>query len=1004
MFPIKPLLGAILAPALALSLAACGGDSTSYTVTTSAGEGGAISPAQRTVNAGQSTTFSINPLSGYRINQVSGCNGQLSGRNYEIAEVTQDCQVNASFEIQTYAVTTEFNFGDQQPNEAMLPTIDPESVDVLYNQQQTFELRLPDDKWTFNTATGCPVSMFRIQAGTNISITTRPILRSCTLELDITPPDPNKGYEISADIANGNAYLEGPERPSDSFSYGEQVQIDLQPVGERDLIRFTPSATNCEFQQDGTSVTITVLGNCHFSALFLAEGEHNFASNSLLRAFRDAQDLAPEDHLTEALVAAVDSVDLFTDESVVLNLDGIQAAQSLTSLAFRTVQADLAPLTALPLTTLKVEKVEYNGPLSLEPLKTMPLRHLQLTFFEATQQDYDLLSGLSDLRSLNLSSNRGLQKIDFVEHLSELETLTLSQSGVVDIRPVLQSGLPLHPGTAHFTVNGCASLEQPVTQDVIDELETDGVSTSVGSNSNLSLCPDASDYYSGTLTADLNTDQLSLDWTSDADDVVSCAVYYNLHAQQPRVMDAEITPCGVTGSETLTVDLDVQQVDLYINDGLFPVPVKLASTQVDSTNDSTQLRLAAVDWGQTTFKANPYLVPGRSALLRAHVIADSSATLPVVSASLRLGGTSDNQDFDQPAEIPAAPVFDSLDGSYQLQIPAEFMQQGLEIDISMDGAPIYTVEPTFADPNTLYLTVVPMVVDGVVPDIPSNEELARTIKEYWPIGEVVIERRSQFEVEDSNSLIGARDLLYMLRDLHAQEGAQHYYHGFFNIDALDTRDAAGVAFRPGRVGVTWDSPYGVEGTFAHELGHNFSVGHIDCGGPTSVEVQYPYAPEFMGSIGVNHDFSEIYGSEQRADVMSYCDPSFTSDWVYEKAQDHLTANPPRPFNAAKAFDATVLSQPTYSTYISGVIDQVEGNSRILSHFELNQAAGRENYGPFLMIATDSNGQKIERNFAIEQISESTSETNGYFNVRLPAYDIRDVQILYQGKEVLRVQL
>ncbi|RUO30023.1 hypothetical protein CWE12_08670 [Aliidiomarina sedimenti] len=1014
MYTTKPLLGAILASTLALTLVACGGGgdddggSTSYTVTTSAGQGGSISPEQRTVNAGESTSFTIDPLTGYQIAQVSGCNGQLSGGTYNIAEVNADCQVTASFETRTLELTTEFDFGDHQVSADNMPTISPESVTVDYNKEQTFELTMPGPGWTLNSSSGCKIDTATEQNNINFTLTTAPILKDCNLVLTITPPGSSAGYEISADIVNGRAKLDGNYRSTDAFSYGEKVTVNLEAFGEgRELVRFQPSSASCDFERDGNSVTITVFDNCHFSALFLAADEHSFASNHMVRAFRNALSIEPEEHMTAAMVASVESVDLLNSPAVVLDLDGIQAALDLTSLSFRTLAADLAPLATLPLTTLKVEKIQYSGPADLEPLKAMPLQHLELTFFEASQSDYEsALSPLSELRTLNLSNSRGLERIDFMHTYSHLTTLNLSNTGVLDIRPALDSGL-VHRPEASFSVSGCASLEQPVTQNAKNNLEGFGVHTNIGSRSNWDMCPLPDDYYNNLgdlFNATLNADQLSVDWMLfDNHGDVSCELHYNLHKQQPRIADAEIPTCGTIGNETMTVDFDVQTVDMYLNDGLFPDPIKVGLTkEVVSTNDSTQLRLAAVEWGQTVFKTNPYLVPGRSAMLRAHVIADGEPTALPMTAELRLNGSPvANGNFTTPASIPAEPVYEDGGSGYQLIIPAQFMEEGLEIDFTLDGDLIYTAEPAFADPTTLSITIVPMVVNGVAPTIPSDEELAETIKTYWPVGEVEIERRSPVIVSDAGGDIAILDILYNLRDLHTQEGAQHYYHGFFDIEALNNKNASGVAFISGLVGVSWDSNLN---TFAHELGHNFSLGHIDCGSPEQIEMNYPYPTDQMGSIFINYDHSQLYTPDLAKDLMSYCSPRLISDWVYEKAQDYLAINAPQPFTAAQAFDSTVLSQPTYSTYVSGVIDQVNGNSRVLSHSELSQPAGRENYGPFVMIATDSNGQTFERNFAIEQTSENDSQTNGYFNVRLPAYDIRDVQVLYQGKEVLRVQL
>jgi hypothetical protein len=77
----------------------------SYTVSTSAGTGGSISPASRTVNYNGTTTFTITPDTGYSISSVTGCGGSLSGSTYTTGAITAACTVTAAFTINTYTLT-----------------------------------------------------------------------------------------------------------------------------------------------------------------------------------------------------------------------------------------------------------------------------------------------------------------------------------------------------------------------------------------------------------------------------------------------------------------------------------------------------------------------------------------------------------------------------------------------------------------------------------------------------------------------------------------------------------------------------------------------------------------------------------------------------------------------------------------------------------------------------------------------------------------------------------
>lgn len=65
--------------------------------TASAGTGGTILPASRTVADGLSTTFTVTPSTGYVIDGISGCNGSLSGSTYTTGNLNANCAISVSF-------------------------------------------------------------------------------------------------------------------------------------------------------------------------------------------------------------------------------------------------------------------------------------------------------------------------------------------------------------------------------------------------------------------------------------------------------------------------------------------------------------------------------------------------------------------------------------------------------------------------------------------------------------------------------------------------------------------------------------------------------------------------------------------------------------------------------------------------------------------------------------------------------------------------------------------
>lgn len=78
----------------------------SYTVSTSAGSGGSLSPASRSVQSGQTTTFTVSANAGYSIASVSGCGGSLSGSTYTTGSITANCTLTA-----TFVLSNQVNWG-----------------------------------------------------------------------------------------------------------------------------------------------------------------------------------------------------------------------------------------------------------------------------------------------------------------------------------------------------------------------------------------------------------------------------------------------------------------------------------------------------------------------------------------------------------------------------------------------------------------------------------------------------------------------------------------------------------------------------------------------------------------------------------------------------------------------------------------------------------------------------------------------------------------------------
>ena len=143
-----------------------------YTVTPSAGIGGAISPSTpQAIEEGSTTTFEVTADSGYEIESVGGtCDGTLSGSTFTTAPVTESCTVVVSFALlPTYIVTPSASSGG---------SISPDTPQsVLKGARTSFSLT-PDAGYELEDITGsCGGSL----SGT--TFTTSPVSKDCTVDV-----------------------------------------------------------------------------------------------------------------------------------------------------------------------------------------------------------------------------------------------------------------------------------------------------------------------------------------------------------------------------------------------------------------------------------------------------------------------------------------------------------------------------------------------------------------------------------------------------------------------------------------------------------------------------------------------------------------------------------------------------------------------------------------------------------------------------------------------------
>jgi len=159
-----------------------------------------------------------------------------------------------------------------------------------------------------------------------------------------------------------------------------------------------------------------------------------------------------------------------------------------------------------------------------------------------------------------------------------------------------------------------------------------------------------------------------------------------------------------------------------------------------------------------------------------------------------------------------------------------------------------------------------------------------------------------------NQAVAARgdswsDLLSAVADLRQSENASFdtYYYGVFKPrSSVSNFCSDGCYYGLGYVAGD-DSDYGkasiglgysgrrfVE-TAMHEVGHNHGRPHTPCGGPSNPDPDYPHPNARIGTWGYNIFTGELHSpTGERRDWMSYCDPTWMSDYSFREVFDRLS--------------------------------------------------------------------------------------------------------------------
>lgn len=322
---------------------------------------------------------------------------------------------------------------------------------------------------------------------------------------------------------------------------------------------------------------------------------------------------------------------------------------------------------------------------------------------------------------------------------------------------------------------------------------------------------------------------------------------------------------------------------------------------------------------------NAYIPARRDTLIRAYVDVPDGWVGRELEGRLRLTGGGVDKELSSKIFVEADSRDSGIESTFYWGLVAEDVQPGLEYSITLwetapgqEDTPAGEVPPQAplsgsalvgVEAASVKMRVVLVPIDysfgdcnAVIDGAKWGPIFEEALYQQNPVEELEFLVREPFKVTyDLTSFSGLSNLVSDMSELRTVDGADPnvYYYGFFD-NCGECIGSSGDGFMSGcTVGLAADitgpdmndawarasagqligAP---EDTFVHEIGHTQGRRHIECpgGGAAGVDPSYPHDNGKIGVWGFGIRDYRLRHPSTNTDYMSYCGPTWVSDWQW----------------------------------------------------------------------------------------------------------------------------